>query len=546
MISDVLAQAAGLRTLLASDGGHGLGTAHYEAVIACAERLSRSGHARGAFELVESVIPTLRDENRHYRIRLEVQALRALYLAYSDAECLERARVAAEKFSSVASTYESEYAQLQIHEAAALIRVNRVTEAIEKLDRISAVWRTRPDSLPLAMCCGFHATAYIALGDWLAAKRYCLEQLVSARRLGSDYLEGAALGNLCIAERGRCRYLAAEDAGKESLVAYEKAGAIPQLAHVSRSLAITYLKWGRAKEAEAEITRSLAEAASVLRGANLWYGKLLLSQARMHSGNTEGALEELRTRFYESGDIRESRPELLRLEYLGDVELEQGHAEPALKRYDEVLPHALALIPRGDVVAELRRRRAECFVMLDRAQESYDEAKEALALCLELGDRYEEAATYRTLALAAAALGKHDEARKHFEHGFAMYDDIETPYEWGKLWMSYGDWLCGSHAGAYDSLDGAREAYRAACDHFEHMGAELKLTHARQRMAALEQRLRDDGVHEHPVGEKPRPRRRPSVDRELQRRVQWRTIRSGSSPGTGRCSRCSSRSPRWR
>ena len=219
--------------------------------------------------------------------------------------------------------------------------------------------------------------------------------------------------------------------------------------------------------------------------------------------------------------IRESRPELLRLEYLGDVELEQGHAEEALKRYDEVLPHALALIPRGDVVAELRRRRAECFLLLGRAKESHDEAKAALELCLELGDRYEEAATYRTIALASAALGKPDDAKKYFVHGFAMYDDIETPYEWGKLWMSYGDWLCGPHAGAYESLTGAREAYRAACDHFEHMGAELKLAHARRRAAALEERLRAEGITEPAAGEKPRPRRRPSLDRELHRKVQW-------------------------
>jgi transcriptional regulator with AAA-type ATPase domain len=294
-----------------------------------------------------------------------------------------------------------------------------------------------------------------------------------------------------------------------------------QLAHVRRSLAIALLKRGRAAEAEAAIRQSLASGVDFLAGPQLWYGQLVLAQANTHLGEMIKAESQLRGEFYARGEVRESRPELLRLEYLGDVELEQGNATEALKRYDEVLPHALALIPRGDVVAELRRRRAECFILLGRAQESYDEAKEALALCLELGDRYEESATYRTLALAAAALGKHDEAKKQFEHGFAMYDDIETPYEWGKLWMSYGDWLCGLHAGAYESLDGAREAYRAACDHFEHMGAELKLGHARQRMAALEQRFRDEGVLEHPLGEKPRPRRRPSIDRELQRRVQW-------------------------
>jgi transcriptional regulator with PAS, ATPase and Fis domain len=53
------------------------------------------------------------------------------------------------------------------------------------------------------------------------------------------------------------------------------------------------------------------------------------------------------------------------------------------------------------------------------------------------------------------------------------------------------------------------------------MGAELKLTQARERLAKLEQRMRDEGFTEPAAGEKPRPRRRPSMDRDLQRRVQW-------------------------
>jgi DNA-binding NtrC family response regulator len=281
------------------------------------------------------------------------------------------------------------------------------------------------------------------------------------------------------------------------------------------------LKRGRARAAQEEIAKSLSDDKEYLSGTQLWYGRLVLAQTHLHVGETNEALRELRDAFFERGEIRESRPELLRLEYLGDIELEQGHAEAALKRYDEVLPHALALIPRGDVVAELRRRRAECYLLLGRAKEAHEEAKAALELCLELGDRYEEAATYRTIALAVAALGNHDEAKKHFVHGFAMYDDIETPYEWGKLWMSYGDWLCGPHAGSYESLAGAAEAYKAACDHFEHMGAELKLAQARERARQLDQRRRDEGIEEPAATEKPRPRRRPSLDREMQRRVQW-------------------------
>ena len=153
------------------------------------------------------------------------------------------------------------------------------------------------------------------------------------------------------------------------------------------------------------ISTSLMNDAEFLSGFQLWFSKLVLAQARIHLGDMAAARDQLRTAFYERGEISESRAEQLRLEYLGDIELEQAHYEAALQRYDELLPHALALIPRGDVVAEVRRRRAECLLMLGRESEAFDEAKAGLELCLELGDRYEEAATYRTLALAEAALG---------------------------------------------------------------------------------------------------------------------------------------------
>jgi transcriptional regulator with AAA-type ATPase domain/tetratricopeptide (TPR) repeat protein len=467
------------------------------------------------------MLPAIPNDCAVYRLRLEIVGLRGLMIGFQDAACLERATVRLREYASLEQAHELEYAQIRTYEGIALFRLNRVPESLERLHAILTALRAKPDSLALAHCSGSLSSAYIALGDWPNARRHSLEALVSARRVASHLQEGVALANLCIAERGRCRFIAAEEAGIEAAAAYERAGAVIPLAHVRRSLAIAQLKRGKVSEAVTAVRQSLSDAAEFLDGPQLWYGKLVLALAYIHLGDPARAVAELSLEFYTRGEVRESRPELLRLEYLGDVELEQGNAEAALKRYDEVLPHALALIPRGDVVAELRRRRAECLGMLGQPQPAHDEAKEALALCLELGDRYEEAATYRTLALTAAALGRHDDAKKHFDHGFAMYDDIETPYEWGKLWMSYGDWLSGPHAGAYESLDGAREAYRAACDHFERMGAELKLTHARQRMAALELRMREEGVDELTPGEKPRPRRRPSMDREMQRRVQW-------------------------
>jgi len=522
MLAALQERAAAIGEMLRSPGvkAH-IGAQLFDAVLDCSERLADWADADSAIALIDAALAEGEAYSPRQQLRLKAQRLRVLAVMHRDHEALEETQRLLQLHMGQQNDLGDEYTFLRVLEGHVLWHLNRTEEAIGKLTRLRLELFSRPDSEHHARCLSLLASAYISEGRWDQAREFSLECWVSARRIGSPYLQGVALGNLCIAERARCRWASSEDAGRDSIAMFEQAGARLRASHVRRSLAITQWKRGHLAEAASTASEIQLVATTLSHKVHARYAILLRSLIHLHTGAVEEATAALLQVADPAACVKESRPELLRLEYLGDVELEQGHAEAALKRYDEVLPHALALIPRGDVVAEIRRRRAECYLLLGRAQEAYDEAKGALELCLELGDRYEEAATYRTIALAAADLGKHDEAKKHFVHGFAMYDDIETPYEWGKLWMSYGDWLCGAHAGAYESLSGACEAYRAACDHFEHMGAELKLTHARDRMAKLEQRLRDEGILEPAASEKPRPRRRPSLDRELQRRVQW-------------------------
>ena len=243
----------------------------------------------------------------------------------------------------------------------------------------------------------------------------------------------------------------------------------------------------------------------------------------MHSGETEDS--ELLFRQSIRGADPTSRVGLLAKEFLGDVCLAQGDPRSALALFDEVFPKAVALVPRGDIVAELRQRRAECFYLLDRHTEAYEEAQTGLTHCRELGDRYEEAATYRIAALSAAAIGKLDEAKQLFDQGFAFYDDIETPYEWGKLWLAYGDWLNGPHAGAFADKSAALEAFQAARDHFERMGAKAKLADANARIASMAPETPDSDVAASappaPPSAATRRRRRPSRATEADRRREW-------------------------
>ena len=432
MLTSVLEQAAALERVL---GASRPGQEQFAALLDCCNRLSLAGESKRALELLTAAKPHFGESSTADELRFDCASVRALMDSQRFNEALELARrTLARPSDAVIPAHE--HGTLRTYEAHCLVRLNRSQEALKKLEVFRSELLSRPDSELLSMCTNVIAAAHIRAGRWDLGREFALEAWVSARRLGSTLLSGFALGNVCIAERGKCRWHSAEEAGRAAVEQLTSAGAISAADHARRSLAIALLKLGRCSEVIEISQESLSKSRQRARETDVKYALELESVARLHLGQPEASLNSLLSVSHVDGLASESRPELLRLEYLGDVELEQGNFEAALKRYDEVLPHALALIPRGDVVAELRRRRAECYLMLGRAQESHDEAKAALELCLELGDRYEEAATYRTIALASAALGRHDEAKKHFVHGFAMYDDIETPYEWGKLWMA--------------------------------------------------------------------------------------------------------------
>ena len=492
-----------------------------DAVLECTEQLMEWGDADAASKLIDDALAKGEALPARQRMQLQVQRLRVAVLMHQDRECLEQSRALLLQHQGSHASWPDEYAALRVIEATALFHLNRTAEAIPRLIAVREELLNRPDSLVLARCLVILSSCHINDGRWDRAREYALESWFVARRIGSALQQGVALGNLCIAERGRCRYASSTDAAHEAIALLDGVGATLRASHVRRSLAITLFRRGRLDEARRAAAEILDVATTLGHRVHARYATLLRALIDLQTGHFDEARARLAAPAEPIACLKESRPEMLRLEYLGDVALEQGDTHAALAQYEALLPHALALVPRGDIIAELRRRRAECWLVMGRYADAYDEARAGIDLCLELGDRYEEAATWRTLAASAAALGRPDEAREHFTHAFAIYDDLETPYEWGRLWLAYGDWLAGPHAGAYASLDGAREAYRVAAEHFERVGAPHRLAEARQRITALADRVTDEGLFARGLHEPPRPRRRPSLDRELQRRVQW-------------------------
>src|SRR5260221_627063 len=95
---------------------------------------------------------------------------------------------------SMLSTFQ---AQASAIEGLALWHLNRTSEGIPKLLRIREELLNRPDSMVQNRCLIYLSSSYIREGRWDKAREFALEAWVSARRIGSKYQEGIALGNLC-------------------------------------------------------------------------------------------------------------------------------------------------------------------------------------------------------------------------------------------------------------------------------------------------------------------------------------------------------------
>lgn len=518
-MSDMLTQAHALKRVLGAVPSEKFDPALGESLLTCARLLLDQGEAQLALELIDAGKSLREVLGPEWGLRLEALGARALCLAEAYDSCIKSARLALAEARCRHLSHRESIALLETYEAASLWRLHRIEEARVILERLRRQLLDEADSPALACCTVHLSSVLLAAGDYERATELATDALVSARRARDRYWEALALLQRAVLEKHLARWQASEDSARSSVEVLRQLGNSYQLSHALLVLGIVLWKRGRLAEASKTAHEAEELASRVGQSIRVGYAHAMQSLTALAAGDFDKARVASRLAMPQAPD---SRLALIVGEYGGDTRLESGEIGLALEAYDEVWPKAFALVPRGDIVAELRRRRAECYLLLGKHERALHEAQEAIAHCVEISDRYEESATYRILALSLAALGRHDEARSAFDKGFACYEDIETPYEWGKLWMSYGDWICGEHAGAYRDLNGAHEAYRNASAYFENMGAAFKLEQARKRLNDLEELMRKEGaLPSQQTQARLKPLRRPREIADLHRRGQW-------------------------
>ena len=125
-----------------------------------------------------------------------------------------------------------------------------------------------------------------------------------------------------------------------------------------------------------------------------------------------------------------AREEALSLEFLGDVFRDEGNPAEGRRYYQRGLAVARALAPRGDLVMELMRREGECLDLEGRHEEAHHVLNDALALCREVGDRYESAVTRRCLGVNSANLGRWKAAGDHLRSAAKTLQDLSARHEY--------------------------------------------------------------------------------------------------------------------
>jgi DNA-binding NtrC family response regulator/tetratricopeptide (TPR) repeat protein len=182
-----------------------------------------------------------------------------------------------------------------------------------------------------------------------------------------------------------------------------------------------------------EVPQLLNASSSEFERASHPFGLLLVSLLRarylvlMHS--PARALEMLAPVLAATRERQQSREEAICLEYMGDCYLAQKEFRRALDNYYAALKIADATAPRGDLIPELGHRIGEALLNLGEPNEAILSCERGLRVARDTGDRYEECATHRVLAMANWAAGNPRKAARLAAEGIEYGRSYEIPYE---------------------------------------------------------------------------------------------------------------------
>jgi DNA-binding NtrC family response regulator/tetratricopeptide (TPR) repeat protein len=202
-------------------------------------------------------------------------------------------------------------------------------------------------------------------------------------------------------------------------------------------MGIVLYRRGRFVQAEKSVSRARAVFEEIQW--HLGACRCLLSLGNIEKGRRDlGKAME----FYEAAqalaDARGfARERALALEYIGDIEHEQGNHDAAGASYRKALEIARAIAPGGDIEAELSRRLGELHLSAGDVRAAMTHLRAGLRLAQRLGDRLEKGATLRCMGKMAFAEGRERRGQILFRRAIGILDGAGCDLELARTHLSF-------------------------------------------------------------------------------------------------------------
>jgi len=158
------------------------------------------------------------------------------------------------------------------------------------------------------------------------------------------------------------------------------------------------------------------------------------------------------------------REEILVHEFLGELAFDRRDLAAAHQHYETAWSLANKFEAGEDLNCELYRMRAELALTRGEAQRALSLIKSANACAKSIGDKFEEALSWRVMALAHAALGAAEESAVGFNTGIEMLKSIGERFNLARLLLDDANFIASSGdaaelANAGSLVDEARDLF---------------------------------------------------------------------------------------
>ena len=390
-----------------------------------------SGEFSTAIEYFTKVLtgPDAPDEECRHRATV----LRKLAVCYMQiGECDHALELLHDAFGMIADGQDPvELARIIIYRAWAHFKRGEYELAQADCEAVLEILIDEDKEIELVRTYNCLGAVYLREGDNEKALDFYRSALSLSRLVGDRDMVGTCLNNLGLACKNLGSWEESQKYLEEALRIAEELGQHLQKGIRLNNLGIIYSKrglWRRAYKCWSEALGVLSrignrrETFSACRNLGHYY---------MTYRNYDRAEECYVRAMKESADQGDARCCALSLEYMGDVHMARGRFDLAYDRYMECLNIAEEIAPRGDVVAEVKRRLADLEVGRGNFEAGLKHASYAVEVSAEISDVYEEACSLRSKAAAQFMLGEYEKARSEFKRATDVLESIGERKELG-------------------------------------------------------------------------------------------------------------------